>query len=202
MAVQSTAWEQVSEKFEALGEHLRDRFDEVGADATADREAFEKSLRALASALEDTLASAGRAVRDPVLRQDLSGLAASLREALMSTFTGAGELRERIAAPVRRGRAAVSSRTGRSVKEAATTATTAAGRAAGRAASAATTATSAAASAAKATGARTVSRGKAATGTAAPTATPRKTTARTTTARTATARKTTARKATPRTTTG
>ncbi len=164
-AVQATPWEQVSEKFDELTAHLRDRFDEVGADATADREAFEKSLRALASALEDTLTSAGRVVRDPVLRKDLAALAATLREALLSTFNTAGELRERIAAPVRRGRQAVTGR--RSVSE------TAKGAAAAPKAAAAKAATTA-----KATGARTVSRAKTAT-----TAAARKTTTRAGTAR-------------------
>lgn len=103
MAIQTKAWEQVGAKFESLGTHLRSRFDEVGADASADRAAFEESVRRLLSALEETLGAAGKVVRDPVVRKDLTALAASLRKALMATFESAGEqVRERIPAQVRR----------------------------------------------------------------------------------------------------
>lgn len=103
MAVQHKAWEQVGKRFDSLSSHLRSRFDEVGADAAADRAAFEESLRTLMSALEETLSAAGNVVRDPVLRHDLAELAASLRGAIVTTFETAGEqVRERLVAPVRR----------------------------------------------------------------------------------------------------
>lgn len=103
MAVQSKAWEQVGTTFDSLTAHLRRRFDEVGADAAADREAFEKSLRALLTSLEETLSSAGSLVRDPVLRRDLTKLAKSVRKALVETFETAGEqVRDRLPAQVRR----------------------------------------------------------------------------------------------------
>lgn len=91
MAVQSKSWEQVGEKFESIGTHLRRRFDEASEDAAADRAAFEKALRALLSAVEDTLAAAGKTARDPALRKDLAELAVSVREALLATIAKAGE---------------------------------------------------------------------------------------------------------------
>lgn len=98
MAVQSKAWEQVGEKFETLGEHLRGHFDDVGAEASAERAAFEKSVRGLLTALEDGFNVAGKAVRDPTLREDVTKVATSVREALLATFETAGEqVRERLA---------------------------------------------------------------------------------------------------------
>ena len=106
MVVQSEAWETVGERFESLGTHLRKHFDEVSADATAEGVAFEKSVRGLLSALEDGFSAARDAVRDPMLRDDVTGVAASVREALLSTFEGAGEqVRERLARPARAVRA-------------------------------------------------------------------------------------------------
>lgn len=97
MAVQSKAWEQVGEKFETLGEHLRGHFDDVGAEASSERAAFEKSVRGLLTALEDGFNVAGKAVRDPTLREDVTKVATSVREALLATFETAGEqVRERL----------------------------------------------------------------------------------------------------------
>jgi hypothetical protein len=102
MAVQTKAWEQVGEKFEVLGTHLRSHFDEVSAEATAERAAFEKSIRGLLASLEDGFGAAGKAVREPVLRQDVTDVAVSVREALLATFESAGEqVRERLTRPVR-----------------------------------------------------------------------------------------------------
>lgn len=103
MAIQTKEWEQVGAKFDKLGTHLRSRVEKVGEEASADRAAFEQSARALLSALEDTLGAAGKVVRDPVLRKDLTALATSLRKALVATFENAGEqVRGRLATPVRR----------------------------------------------------------------------------------------------------
>lgn len=100
MPVTSKTWEQVGEKFETLGEHLRGHFDDVGTDASAQRAALEKSVRGLLAALEDGFAAAGKAVRDPVLRDDLTKVAGSVREAMLATFETAGEqVRERMSRP-------------------------------------------------------------------------------------------------------
>ena len=98
MVVKSKApWEQVAERCNSLGKHLHQNFDELSADATAERVALEKSLRAMLSALEDGLGATGKVVRDAKLREDITELAASVREALLATFEGAGnQLRERL----------------------------------------------------------------------------------------------------------
>lgn len=105
MAVNSKAWEQVAERFEALSAQLRSHFDEVGSEASAERAAFEKSLRAMLATLEEGLAATGKAVRDATLRRDIAELAATLRQALLATLESATEqARERLAGPIRRGR--------------------------------------------------------------------------------------------------
>lgn len=107
MAAKSKSWEQVGERFESLGTHLRGHFDEVSADASTERAAFERSVRGLLSALEDGFTAARKVVRDPTLRQDVTDVAVSVREALLATFEGAGEqVRERLARPARRARPA------------------------------------------------------------------------------------------------
>ena len=100
MPIQSDAWEQVGEKFEALGEHLRAHFDDVATDAAAERAAFEKTVRGMLTALEEGFGAARKAVRDPMLREDVTTVATSVREALLSTFeTAGGQVRERLARP-------------------------------------------------------------------------------------------------------
>lgn len=100
MAVKTQAWEQVEEKFETLGNHLRGHFDEVSSEASAERAAFEKSIRGLLVALEDGFSVAGKAVRDPMLREDVMSVATAVREALLATFESAGEqVRERLSRP-------------------------------------------------------------------------------------------------------
>lgn len=102
MPIRSDAWEQVGENFEALGEHLRAHFDTVATDAAAERAAFEKTVRGLLAALEDGFGAARKVVRDPVLREDVTTVATSVREALLSSFeTGSGQLRERLSGPRR-----------------------------------------------------------------------------------------------------
>jgi len=102
MAIQSDAWEQVGENFEALGQHMRAHFDEVASDAAAERAAFEKSVRGLLAALEEGFGAARKTVRDPMLRDDVTSVATSVREALLSTFETAGDqMRERLAGPRR-----------------------------------------------------------------------------------------------------
>lgn len=102
MATQVKAWQQVGEQFDTLGTHLRAHFDEVSTQATAERAAFEKALRALLGALEKGFGTAGKAVRDPALREDINELATSIREALLAIFETTGDqVRDRVSAPIR-----------------------------------------------------------------------------------------------------
>lgn len=104
MSKQTTKWEQVSHRFEALGDRLRSHFEQVGSQSAEERKALEHVMRLLSSTVEDGFTSAGRAVRDPAVRQDLADLATAVRDALTATVEDAGtQVRERIGGPVRRG---------------------------------------------------------------------------------------------------
>lgn len=91
MTAQPKSWEQVGAKFEVIGTRLRDRLDQVSADAAADRAALERAIQALVAAVEDTITAAGKVVADAELRQDITAFAASVREALLGTVERAGE---------------------------------------------------------------------------------------------------------------
>jgi hypothetical protein len=97
MAQSSKAWDQVGERFVALGTQMRKRADQMSKGATVDRAAFERSVRDMYAALEDGFGLAGKAVRDPKIRRELSNVAQSVREALSATVESAGEqARERL----------------------------------------------------------------------------------------------------------
>jgi hypothetical protein len=105
------AWRQVGDQFETLGTRVRKHLDEVSTEAHAERVAFEKALRALISALEKGFGTAGQAVRDPAIREDIYDLAGSVREALLASFETAGDqVREHVPTPIakpRRGGSAI-----------------------------------------------------------------------------------------------
>jgi hypothetical protein len=96
MTVDTKTWKQVGKKFEAIGTQLRRLIQEANKDAVADRVAFEKALRAMLSALEDSVEAAAKVVRDPVLHREFTELAESVREAVEVTFEAA---RERLPIP-------------------------------------------------------------------------------------------------------
>ena len=83
---QAKAWEQVGARFVALGNTLRQRLEELGTDAGTERRAVERSLRSLANALEEGFDRAGAVVRDVQLREEVAGIVASLRTAVVTTF--------------------------------------------------------------------------------------------------------------------
>jgi hypothetical protein len=83
---QAKAWEQVGARFAALGNNLRQRLDEAGADAGTERRAVERSLQSLATALEEGFERAGAVVRDVQMRREIAEIVNSLRDAVVTTF--------------------------------------------------------------------------------------------------------------------
>lgn len=76
---------------------MRTSADEMTKGTALDRAAFEKSVRDMFAAIEDGFGLAGRAIRDPRIRKDLSNVADSVRQALLATVESAGEqVRERL----------------------------------------------------------------------------------------------------------
>ncbi len=105
MSVQTKKWEQVSDRFELLGDHLRSHFEQVGTQSAEERKAVEHALRLLGSTVEDSFTATGRVVRDPALRKDLAELATAVRDALAASFEETGDqVRERLSRPAHRAR--------------------------------------------------------------------------------------------------
>ena len=97
MTVPSKAWDQVNERLVALGTQVRASADKMTKGTAIDRAAFEKSVRDMFAAIEDGFGLAGKAIRDPKIRGDLSNVADSVRQALLATMESAGEqVRERL----------------------------------------------------------------------------------------------------------
>jgi hypothetical protein len=97
MTSPAKTWEKVEKDVEKLGHDVRKHFADVNSQTAEEREAFEQSVRALLSAVEDGVTATGKALRDPKLCQDVSKIATSVREALRVTFESAGvQVRERV----------------------------------------------------------------------------------------------------------
>jgi hypothetical protein len=90
MTMPSKAWDQVNERLVALGTQVRTSADKMTKGTAIDRAAFEKSVRDMFSAIEDGFGLAGKAIRDPKIRKDLSNVADSVRQALLATMESAG----------------------------------------------------------------------------------------------------------------
>lgn len=86
------AWQDVAERFETFGKHVRRHFASGSAASDADRLQLEKSAKALVSAVEDTLAAATGVIKDTKVRDDLAKLADAIRSALVTSLDGAGAL--------------------------------------------------------------------------------------------------------------
>jgi len=102
-------WQDVAERFETFGKHVRRHFATGSAASAADRQQLEKSARALLAAVEDTLAAASGVIKDAKVRNDLGKLADALRTALVTSLDGAGTL---VRAQVPRAKALARKRTG------------------------------------------------------------------------------------------
>lgn len=90
ITTKNPAWKQVTKRYDALGEHLRRRFETVGADTAQEREALEQSLHGLVTVFDDLRTSASQVVRDPKLRKDVTELASALRDAVQTTVDRTG----------------------------------------------------------------------------------------------------------------
>ncbi|WAX57653.1 hypothetical protein M6B22_02525 [Jatrophihabitans cynanchi] len=102
MTTRTAPWDQVSANLDRLGTDVRNRFEQAGADVTAERAAVEAAVQSLIAAIEDAFGTAGDVVRDPVLRKDLAAVAASMRHALVGTLEQPGAAVKQLAGRARR----------------------------------------------------------------------------------------------------
>ena len=87
MDVQLKTRERVGDLLESLGKTLREYRDGLSSDTASDRAEMEKSVRAVISALDEVVVTAGKAVRDPALRKDLTQVVVSMREVLVAAVS-------------------------------------------------------------------------------------------------------------------
>lgn len=86
MAEVKEKWEEVGNRFGALAQHVKDRFDARAAFGEAEKAEVEGALRKLGDALESAFDAIGETMRDPDIRDELKGVATTLGEALSTTF--------------------------------------------------------------------------------------------------------------------
>ncbi len=99
MAESRQAWEDVGERFAALGRRVKQFYEQRGgqeAASPADRREVEDALRKLADSLDQAFTAVGDAARDPAFGEETRRAAASLGEALSATFAEVSDdLRDR-----------------------------------------------------------------------------------------------------------
>lgn len=77
-------WGEVTKALEVVRKDLRRDVKKLEADATAEREQLEKSLRGIVDVLEEGFTTVAKTVRDPHLRKDIGEVAKAIRTALKS----------------------------------------------------------------------------------------------------------------------
>jgi hypothetical protein len=87
----------VAKQFKVLRADLSKHFDEIGEDATAQREAIEQGMRDLLKDIERAFSAATATVRDPVVRKDIVAILEALRGEITTAIDSAMTRR-----PVRR----------------------------------------------------------------------------------------------------
>jgi hypothetical protein len=88
VAATDQVWKEVGERFAALGQLLKDRYQqqaESGTEAEA-RPHVEDALHRLADALDEVVTAAGETVRDAAVAEEARRAARSLGDALSATF--------------------------------------------------------------------------------------------------------------------
>lgn len=84
-------WDEVGERFSALGREMRDRFDARQAFTEEDREKVNNALHQIGDALDAGFTALGDSVRDPSIRADVKQAGASVADALAATFKEIGD---------------------------------------------------------------------------------------------------------------
>jgi hypothetical protein len=94
MAHSKQAWEQAGRDLGDLGDRVKQHYEQqtgAGRPGSADRRKMEDALRQLSDSLEQAFNALGEAVRDPEVAAQTKKAAASLGDAVASTFSELGE---------------------------------------------------------------------------------------------------------------
>jgi hypothetical protein len=82
---ESNDWAEVTKALDTVRKDVRRELKKLGAQATDDRDEFEKALRGVVDVLEQGFRAATKSVHDPKLRKDLIAVAKAIRTALRKT---------------------------------------------------------------------------------------------------------------------
>jgi len=86
MAEAKEKWDEVGERFGALGRSLKDRFDANAAFGVDEREKVNDALRQLTDALDAGFTTLGDTLRDPDMRDELKSAGSSIADAIAATM--------------------------------------------------------------------------------------------------------------------
>jgi len=97
MADVKEKWDEVGNRFAALGQRVKDQFDARSAFGEEEKAEVESALRRLGDALDNAFNAIGDTMRDPGIRDELKGIAVAMGEAMSTTFREvADEIDQRI----------------------------------------------------------------------------------------------------------
>ena len=87
MPESKAAWNEASERFNALGRRLKEGLEQQGAaqQTAAARESVQAALRAVGSALDELFTALGNVIRDPAFRDEARQAAGALKAAIAAT---------------------------------------------------------------------------------------------------------------------
>ncbi len=85
------AWDEVGERFAALGRHVKERYDANVAFGDDQKDQVSDALRNLTDALDAGFTAIGDTLRDPAMRDDLKGAGAAMADALTTSLNEVAE---------------------------------------------------------------------------------------------------------------
>ena len=91
MADAKESWDEVGERFGALGRMLKDRFDANAAFGADERDKVNDALRQLGDALDAGFTTIGDTLRDPTMRDELKHAGSSIADAIAETLRSVSE---------------------------------------------------------------------------------------------------------------
>lgn len=91
MAEAKEKWDDVGDRFTALGHHLKDRFDANVAYGDDEKEKVNAALRQIGDAIEAGFNAIGDAWKDPGVRSELKQAGNAIGDAIAATFDAVGD---------------------------------------------------------------------------------------------------------------
>ena len=89
------AWDEVGDRFNVLGKHLKERYDANAAFSEDDKQKLNDALHQIGDALDAGFTTIGDSLRDPDMRDEVKHAGTAIGDALASTFnTVADEIRK------------------------------------------------------------------------------------------------------------